>query len=319
MRKLIAILEIITLLLTTAAPSFAADTKGAVAGTESREVVVAMIDTGVDYKHDALKNAIWTNEKEIPDNGIDDDKNGFVDDVYGWCFACNSNEVFKEDDNEKHGTHDAGTIASVANDKTFAQLAGLESADACKTKVMVLKVFETGKTTRTGMIAEAIKYAEANGAVICNLSLAISSFDQRLYDAMANSKMMFVCSAGNYSTNCDQAPCYPACFGLDNIISVANVGKEGQLFWSSNYGMKTIDIAALGEEVFSTTPGNNFGRMSGTSVSAPFVSGALAKAYSENPNVSLVEIREKLFVTATKIRSLDNKLITGGVLDIYAL
>lgn len=285
-----------------------------------KEVVVALIDTGVDYSHEDLGKAIWINEDEIPDNGIDDDGNGYIDDFYGWNFYDNSAKVFtgRSDD---HGTHGAGTIAaSIGNGIGVSSVTGGDNV-----RVMVLKALGgSGGTGETLSVVQAIKYAEENGASIVNLSLGSTYPDELLYSVMAESPMLFVVAAGNGSTysgrgyNTDTTPCYPASYDLDNIISVANIASNGRLHSSSNYGEKSVDIAAPGTYILSTTPDNGYGYMTGTSMSAPFVSAAAAMIYSYYDGITLKDVKTILLESAKKLETLNGAVACGGMLDVGA-
>ncbi|QHI73570.1 S8 family peptidase [Aminipila terrae] len=283
-----------------------------------RNVVIAMIDTGIDYNHEDLSNVLWTNQDEIPGNGMDDDGNGYIDDIYGWNFYNNDNNIYvgQEDD---HGTHGAGTIAATRNNSVG--IAGI--ADEDSVSIMSLKALggEDGSGT-TESIIKAIEYAEANGASICNLSLGTTSYDKELYDAMAHSKMLFVVAAGNGDSNggtdIDETPTYPAAFDLDNIISVANISCDGKLSDSSNYGEKSVDIAAPGSYILSLTADNGYAYMSGTSMAAPMVTGVAALVYSSNANLSLAGVKNVILATATHLDSLSQKVSCGGMLNAGA-
>ena len=201
-----------------------------------KEIIVAIVDTGVDNSHPELQGMLWTNSDEIAGNGIDDDGNGYIDDVHGWNFYNNSNKTFvgSEDD---HGTHGAGTIAAISDNGTG--VSGIANSE--NIKVMSVKALggNDGSGT-TASIIRAIQYAEKNGADICNLSLGTTNHDVALYQAIANSNMLFVVAAGNDGRNTDSTPSYPASYDLPNIISVANLNYDGNLHYSSNYG-KTRD------------------------------------------------------------------------------
>ena len=285
---------------------------------EHRHVVVAVIDTGIDISHPDLKNAIWTNEDEIPGDGIDNDGNGYIDDVHGWNFFDGNNELCKgrEDD---HGTHAAGTIAAARGNGGIAGI-----TDNNYVKIMVLKALGT----RYGVgeekaIIEAIRYAEANGATICNLSFGTTEYYPELEKVMRDSKMLFVVSAGNGNAkgigeDTDQKPDYPSSFDLDNVISAANLMFDGNLAESSNYGAKSVDIAAPGTYIVSTIADNGYGFMTGTSMSAPMVTGAAAMLYSYRTDLQLSDIRKVLLETARKLPTLNGKLSSNGMLDLYA-
>lgn len=277
-----------------------------------KEVIVAIVDTGIDYSHEDLNGNIWTNGDEIANNGIDDDCNGYVDDVYGWNFYNNSNKVYtgSEDD---HGTHGAGTIIASADNGTG--IAGIVQSD--NVKVMSVKALggQEGSGS-TASVISAIQYAEANGASICNLSLGTSENDRVLYQTIANSNMLFVVAAGNDSQNTDKQASYPASYDLENLISVGNLNYDGTLHYSSNYGESTVDIAAPGSYILSTTSNNGYSYMTGTSMSAPFVSGAAALVYSHYDDVTLADVKEILFTSATELEALDGIVGTGGMLDL---
>ncbi len=277
-----------------------------------KEVIVAVVDTGIDYTHEDLEGHIWTNEDEIAGNGIDDDGNGYIDDVYGWNFYNNSNKIYTGSDDD-HGTHGAGTIIAEADNNTG--IAGIVQTD--NVKVMSVKALggSDGSGT-TASIIKAIIYAEANGASICNLSLGTSQNDEAIYKTMANSNMLFVVAAGNDGTDIDKTPSYPASYDLDNIITVANLNYDGNLHYSSSYGETSVDIAAPGSYILSTTTNNSYSYMSGTSMSAPMVSGAAALVYSHFEDITLADVKEILLSSARELDSLENSVLTAGMLDV---
>ena len=280
----------------------------------SRDVVVALVDTGIDYTHEDLAGRIWTNVDEIPGNGIDDDGNGYVDDVYGWNFYSDTNDVYVGTE-DAHGTHGAGTIAANADNGTG--IAGIVQSD--RVKVMAVKALggSDGSGT-TASIIQAIQYAEANGAQICNLSLGSSQNDPALYRAMASSDMLFVVAAGNDGTDLETSPSYPASYDLDNVISVANIRYDGELDPTSSYGAASVDLAAPGSYILSTTPGGTYSYMTGTSMAAPMVSAAAAMVYSAFPNATLADVKDILLASVQKLDSLSDCTATGGMLDLGA-
>ena len=276
-----------------------------------------MIDTGVDINHPDLQGSIWVNEDEIPDDGIDNDQNGFVDDVNGWNFFDNSNQIYtgKED---THGTHAAGTIAA---SRKGTGIAGI--ADNQYVKLMVLKALGTefGVGEEEDVI-NAIRYAEANGAEICNLSFGTTHYYPELEKVMRESKMLFVVAAGNgdkdgNGIDIDANPDYPSCFGLDNVISVANLIFDGNLEQTSNYGANNVDIAAPGTYIVSTTADNSYGFMTGTSMAAPMVTGSAAFLYSYRTDIVLTDVRRILMETSRKLPGLEGKIQCGGVVNVY--
>lgn len=280
----------------------------------SRDVVVALVDTGIDYTHEDLVGRIWTNTDEIPGNGIDDDGNGYVDDVYGWNFYSGTNDVYVGTE-DAHGTHGAGTIA--ANAGNGVGIAGIVQSD--HVKVMAVKALggSDGSGT-TASIIQAIQYAEANGAQICNLSLGSSQNDPALYRTIASSKMLFVVAAGNDGTDLETAPSYPASYDLDNLIAVANIRYDGELDPTSSYGAASVDLAAPGSYILSTTPGNTYSYMTSTSMSAPMVSAAAAMVYSAFPKATLADVKDILLASVHKLDCLTGRTATGGMLDLGA-
>lgn len=281
----------------------------------SREVVVALIDTGVDITHEDLADSIWINEDEIAGNGIDDDRNGYIDDVNGWNFRDDCSEVCtgSEDD---HGTHGAGTIAASSGNGTgVAGIAG----DTENVEIMVLKALggPDGNGTTQDVI-EAIRYAESNGASIVNLSLGSSTFDYALYLVMKSSDLLFVVAAGNDGGDSDETGSYPAAYDLDNIISVANLQCDGTLSETSNYGETSVDLAAPGTYILSTTTGDTYSYMSGTSMAAPMVTAVAAMVYSYYDDVTLPEVRQIILGSARELNALDGLVATGGMLDAGA-
>lgn len=285
---------------------------------EHRQVIVAVIDTGIDITHPELKDAVWVNEDEIPGDGIDNDGNGYVDDVYGWNFFHNNNQVYvgKEDD---HGTHAAGTIGAARGTMGIAGI-----TDNKYVKIMSVKALgsQYGVGDETAVI-NAIRYAEANGASICNLSFGTAQYYPELEKVMRESRMLFIIAAGNgdkngIGINIDTTPDYPTSFGLDNSISVANLLFDGNLAESSNYGLKNVDIAAPGVYIVSTTTDRSYGFMTGTSMSAPMVTGAAAMLYSYRTDLDLMGVKNAIVNSARKMDGLDGKLASGGMLDTYA-
>ena len=280
----------------------------------SRDVVVALVDTGIDYTHADLEGRIWVNEDEIPGNGVDDDGNGYIDDVYGWNFYSGSNQVYTGSE-DSHGTHGAGTIAAHADNGIG--IAGIVRSD--HVKVMAVKALGGWDGSgSTASIIRAIQYAEANGARICNLSLGSSRNDPALYRTIAASDMLFVVAAGNDGADLELAPSYPASYHLDNLITVANLRYDGNLDPTSSYGASSVDLAAPGTHILSTTPGNSYSYMTGTSMAAPMVSAAAAMLCSQFPDATLADVKDILLSSVQKLDSLTGLTATGGMLDLGA-
>lgn len=287
---------------------------------EHRPVIVAVLDTGIDLTHPELKDAIWVNEDEIPGDGIDNDGNGYVDDVNGWNFFDNSSQ-FTGGRDADHGTHAAGTIAAL---RKGLGIAGI--ADQKYVKIMPVQVLGTAfGIGEERAVIEAIRYAEANGASICNLSFGTELYYPNLEQVMRDSKMLFVVSAGNgdaegNGVNIDAGKLrdYPASFHLPNVISVANLMFDGSLAKSSNYGAGSVDIAAPGTYIVSTIAQGGYGFMTGTSMSAPMVTGVAAMVYSYRKDLSLQDVKQVILASARKLEGMEGKLSSGGMVDAYA-
>ncbi len=289
----------------------------------SQNVTVAVIDTGIDIEHPALADHIWINTGEIPDNGIDDDRNSYVDDTFGWDFYNNDNSVChytvsefgktcaNPEDNDNHGTHCAGIIAATGD--VFGIAGGIDI------RIIPLKIH--GGLKGSGSVAQAvkaIKYAQAAGADICNLSWGTTVYSEILETVMRESDMLFVVAAGNSGGNNNSTPLYPASYSLDNMISVAYVTQSGELASDSNYGLSTVDIAAPGQDIYSTTVGDEYHYLSGTSMAAPMVSGVAALLYATNGSLYPQNIKEILLQTLKPLDSLDGFIRYPGIVDAYA-
>ena len=285
---------------------------------EKREVVVAIIDTGVDTAHPDLEGALWTNPGEIPDDGVDNDGNGYIDDIHGWNFYMDQTSLCSGNE-DSHGTHTAGIIAAGREGGGVSGIAG-----GSQVKVMVLKAL--GGPMGIGSpesIVKAIRYAEANGASICNLSLGTTRYYENLDQAIRDSNMLFVIAAGNgddggSGMDTDATPVYPASLPYDNIISVASLNYDGALAQSSNYGASSVDLAAPGSYILSTVPGESYAFYSGTSMAAPMVTGAAALLYSYRTDLELKDIRQALLDTVHPLDSLSGKTVSGGMVDVGA-
>lgn len=293
---------------------------------ETREVVVAIIDTGIDINHPDLADNIWINEGEILGDGIDNDGNGYIDDVYGWDFYNGDETVFhyKYDeirginvadsmDNDDHGTHIAGIIGAIPNNNLG--VAGI--ASNIKIKIMPLKI--NGGEKGTGKISsaiEAIKYATMMGADICNISWGTSEDIPALKKAIQESDMLFVAAAGNAGEDNDVTPIYPANFELDNLISVTFIDSMGTLTKLSNYGLSMVDIAAPGEEIISTVVGS-YGLMSGSSMAAPHMTAVAALLYATNDKVYPANIKKVLINNVKILPTLEKQIANPGIPSAY--
>lgn len=292
-----------------------------------KRVVVAIIDTGVDYNHPDLKDNIWINENEIPDDGIDNDNNGYIDDVYGWDFYNDDASVCHyrynrvlglnlsdPNDNDDHGTHIAGIIGAVKDNKIG--IAGI--ASNIDIKLMILKI--NGGKQGSGSISdaiEAIKYATMMGADICNISWGTGQYSPALEEVIKESDMLFVAAAGNSGSDNDTKPIYPANFQLDNLISVTFIDANGNMTKQSNYGKTTIDLAAPGTDILSTVVGT-YQTLSGSSMAAPQVSAVAALLYSYDENLYPQAVKNVIINCLKPIAGLSDFIKKPGIPSAYA-
>ncbi len=277
--------------------------------TGSGRVIVAVIDTGVDFRHPDLAPNMWVNAREIPGNGRDDDGNGYVDDIYGWDFANNDNNPW---DDNGHGTHVAGTIGAVGNN-------GIGVVGVIwNVRIMALKFLDANGNGYTSDAIRALNYAVANGATISNNSWGGGGHDQALANAIANARHaghIFVAAAGNNGANNDSVPYYPAHYAIDNIVAVAASDMHDNLASFSNYGRNTVDLAAPGVSIWSTTPNNTYAPWSGTSMATPHVTGVLALVRDLRPYWTYRQVIDHVHGSVDPVASLQTRVATGGRLN----
>jgi len=263
-------------------------------GYAGQGVVVAVVDSGVDWSHPDLQTAIWTNTDEIPGDGIDNDRNGFVDDVRGWDFAGSDNNPLDENG---HGTHVAGTIAAARNDLGATGVAYMAL-------VMPVRVLGASGSGTDYAVAQGIRYAVDNGAEIINLSLESNHLSGVMSSALAyaaSKDVLIVSAAGNESAVSPSSPARSSS-QWTNIISV---GAHDRSNLPANFSNEVgtagaIQVAAPGVDIFSTLPNNRYGRMSGTSMAAPHVAGLAALALSANPPLTSNQLRGLLKAGANR-------------------
>jgi hypothetical protein len=280
--------------------------------TGNKDVVVAVIDTGMDMDHPDLLANLWTNSVEIAGDGIDNDGNGYIDDVNGWDFVDDDNNP---EDGDGHGTHCAGTIGAVGNNAN--QVVGV----CWKVSLMPLRV-GTNQGLLDSDIVAGIRYAARNGAKVLSNSYGGAGFSQTMYDAIAYAHdrgCIFVAAAGNDTTDNDTLPQYPASYDLPNVISVAATDENDTLADFSNYGVTSVDLAAPGVNILSTYLNGDTETLQGTSMACPLVAGAMALIVSENPQVSPAEAKQMLLGSVDKVEALSGKVLTGGRLNVFEL
>ncbi|MBP1919135.1 S8 family serine peptidase [Youngiibacter multivorans] len=278
-------------------------------GSTLDEVVVAVIDTGVDTSHPDLQGKMWVNTKEVPGDGKDNDGNGYVDDINGWNFVNNSPDVFVDIEEDGHATHVSGTIAAV--DNTIGVI-GI----APNVKIMSLKFLGADGGTTADAI-DAINYAKLMGADLSNNSWGGGSYDATLRTAINEFAKPFIVAAGNSKRNIDRVASYPASYDCANIISVAAVDNKGALASFSNYGLTGVDVGAPGVNIGSTYPDNDYVYMSGTSMAAPHVTGVTALVMGANGTLNTAAVKDIIMKSAiaNPLLSLAGKTVTGGMIN----
>lgn len=327
--------------------------------SRGKDVVVALIDSGVDYTHEDLVQNLWRNPGESgtdargrdkSNNGIDDDGNGFVDDIIGWDFLSNDNTpydlssgllgVILAGGNAGHGTHCAGTIAGAGRNRR-----GI-SGIAPEAKIMALRFLGMRGEGSPENAIKAVRYAIKMGAKIISSSWIIEGEDpknpklnQDMRDVMLEAEkagVLFIAAAGNgraqigYDNDNDPNPIYPASYGNDNIISVAAIDRDDTLAAFSNWGKFSVDLGAPGVDIFSTMVGNSYGNVmarylsgklywDGTSMAVPHVTGAAALYWSMHPEATALQVKDAILNAVKPIPSLNGKTVTGGKLNLENL
>ena len=300
----------------------------------SKDIVVAVIDTGADIHHRNLEDNVWVNpgesgavetafcakqknplslkECDKSRDQIDNDKNGFVDDVHGWNFVRNDGDLV---DNHGHGTHIAGIIGARGEGMTGV---------APKVSLMILKYFDPKSSGANNLknTVQAIKYAVRMKAKIINYSGGGVEYSAEEFAAVKEAEqagILFVAAAGNERSNSDERGkhYYPADYGLTNIISVTAVNKEQNVLSSSNYGVRTVDLAAPGENIYSTLPNNSYGLNTGTSQATAFVTGVAALVMAHQRDFSMADVKKYILRTGDEYPTLLSKTGTAKLLNSY--
>lgn len=286
--------------------------------TGSKKVLVGIIDTGVDYNHPDIAPNYWTNPgesgldadgKDKRTNGVDDDKNGFVDDYRGWDFANNDNDPV---DDQDHGTHCAGVIGAKGNDGVG--VAGVN----WDVSIVGIKFLTKDGSGSLENAVKSIEYATNLGVTLTSNSWGGGGASPTMLDAIkkANDKgILFVAAAGNDSNDNDKRASYPATYAVDNIISVAASDSKDAKASFSNWGKNTVHVAAPGVDIYSTIKGNAYKSMSGTSMATPHVAGVAALVKAVFPNATAAQIKARIINTSDPVAGWENYVQSGGRLN----
>lgn len=282
-----------------------------------RNVLVGVIDEGVQYTHPDLAKNHWTNAAEIDGNGVDDDGNGYIDDTHGWDFDGNNKSVY-DGPGDDHGTHVSGTIGGKGGN-------GQGVAGMCwKVKMIHVKFLGAGGGTTANAIKSVdyitdLKNRHNLNIVATNNSWGGGGFSQALKDSIDNgaaNDILFVAAAGNGSSNIDSFPFYPASYTSAGLISVASLNSNGAMSSFSNWGATSVDLCAPGGGIFSTVPTNSYASYSGTSMATPHVTGALAMYAQTHPGLTGAQLKTAILGTTTATTACNGKTVTGGRLNV---
>lgn len=287
----------------------------------SNSVLVAVIDTGIDLTHPDLAPNLWINSGEIAANGLDDDHNGYIDDINGWDFA---NDDASPQDDHYHGTHCAGILAAKGNN-------ALGISGVCwNARVMALKFLNSSGSGFTSDAIDAVSYATSMGAVLTSNSWGGGGYSATLENtikAARDAGSLFIAAAGNSAANNDVSTAYPANYNVENIISVAATDRFDALAGFSSYGIAKVHVAAPGVSILSTLPQTAssamtsanltaaYGNLSGTSMATPHVAGVCALLKAFRPSLTATQIRSAVLSGADRLTSLSSKVATGARLN----
>ncbi len=276
----------------------------------SEEVLVGVLDAGIDIDNIDLCDNIYVNRREIVGNGIDDDNNGYVDDVNGWDFYHDDATVFDSLEEDSHGTYIASIIGAPRNE---IGMVGVSP----NVKIVPLKFMSTVDGGNTSDAIRAIEYASELGVKVINCSWIGTEYNHALKEAMRHSGILFVCASGNQGKNIDLEPVYPACFNIGNVITVGAINSQGDMVDYSNYGKKNVDVLAPGDGILGQLPNNMLILSDGTSAAAPFVTGEAALLYSIKPNLQGSKMADYIRKAVVKDKENYQQVKSRGRIDIY--
>jgi thermitase len=271
---------------------------------------VATLDSGAQLDHPDLKGNFWHNPDEIKGNDKDDDHNGYVDDYYGVDIYDGSGGGA---DADGHGTHVAGILGGRGNN-------ALGVAGVCwQAQIMPIRFMNANGRGSTSDAVAGIEYAISEHAKVLNCSFGSSSKSSALADAVGDAKgkgVLLVVAAGNDGDSIDKTPEYPASYTYANILTVAATTDADKLASFSNFGSKSVDLAAPGDDIWSTYLGSGYKQLSGTSMAAPFVAGAAAMLRAKDSDLSYSDVKSALKKTVDKLPALSGKTVTGGRINL---
>lgn len=295
------------------------------ARTQARtKIIVAVVDTGVDYNHEDLKDVMWTNPGEIANNGIDDDNNGYIDDIHGinTLIRDNNGKATSEPmDGHGHGSHVSGSIGATQNNNTG--IAGIASNVA----IMAIRTVPNRSDELDVDVAEAFIYAAKNGAKLINCSFGKANNENGMLvsDTIKyigeKYGVLVIAAAGNDSKNIDRRLSYPASFENKHLFVIAASDSRGRMSYFSNFGIKNVDVAAPGSGILSSIPpklnrGKKYASWNGTSMATPNTVGVAAEVLSHNPTLGPLELKQVLMDSVTKVGEFSSQLVTGGRIDL---
>lgn len=280
--------------------------------TGSQSILVGVIDTGINYNHVDLSANIWTNPNEIPLNGMDDDNNGYIDDIHGINAITNTGDPL---DDNGHGTHVSGTIGAVGNNGI-----GVTGVN-WDVQLIGCKFLNSGGSGFTSNAIKCFNYFislknAGQNVLVTNNSWGGGGFSQALKDSMVG-PILHVAASGNGNSDTDIIPHYPSSYDLENIVSIAATDHNDIYAGFSNYGATTVDLAAPGVSILSTWVNGGYATISGTSMATPHVAGAAALVWSTNSSLTPVQVKDRIMINADPLPSQSKQTITNARLNVF--